>query len=509
MLRVRQIIDNFDYCQLVRDGVIPNIFKEKVKQGNHPSAFSSSKLYSASGIYMEILTFKMLKDLGYITSTRINDIVNDLSGYESAELLEAIAIINSENYEKCLNALKIYVNDLCNVNATKDVKLTLTMKEFYKHLSQIFRKQDNIKYEQKYSYESVIGHPDLVTKDAVYDIKTSSRFEKMRKETCLQILSYVAIMRVNGYVINKCGVMLPLQAKTLIENISKWDSSRFLTILVGIADDKIGRRFEFDIPRYLLTAGCHIPKNGTILSSLKQFYSNHAYTIPCQIFLASPQRQQPIDISDSEIRETKEYVISNDISFYIHAPYYLNLCKPRNERSIEEKGSWVIKRIKKELDLGVKMAARGVVVHTGKSLKIENAEHIMRNSIRLALRSATRECPLLIETPAGEGSELCYQIEDFIYLFSRLKTRENFGICVDTCHVFVAGYDPYDYIMKLTASIPVEKLRLIHFNGSKKAKGSRVDRHYPVFMGGGEIPMSSLMRVMYWANEKNVPLVTE
>jgi deoxyribonuclease-4 len=89
----------------------------------------------------------------------------------------------------------------------------------------------------------------------------------------------------------------------------------------------------------------------------------------------------------------------------------------------------------------------------------------------------------LLETPAGAGTELLTKIEDFINFVKKIN-HPNFGICMDTCHVFASGYDPYNYLCKLIENdlIPI----LIHFNDSKMELASRKDRHE--FIGKGKIP---------------------
>jgi len=115
---------------------------------------------------------------------------------------------------------------------------------------------------------------------------------------------------------------------------------------------------------------------------------------------------------------------------------------------------------------------------------------------------------LLLETSAGEGTDICTEIQDlgeFFYRFTP-EERNHLGVCVDTCHVFSAGYDPLQYLIHWETHCPV-RIGLIHFNDSKGIRGCCRDRHERP--GFGHIGLRRLCDVARWANQRNIPMVRE
>ena len=155
------------------------------------------------------------------------------------------------------------------------------------------------------------------------------------------------------------------------------------------------------------------------------------------------------------------------------------------------------------------IGARGVVVHVGKSLSAPAAEAAasMRVNIAIAAAAATAECPLLLETPAGQGTETLTGIEEFFATVSSLGADlagGTFGICVDTCHVYAAGHDPVEYVRR---AIDSGLLRLVHFNDSATICGSCVDRH--AFIGRGHIGAAVLHEVAEECRAAHIDMVVE
>jgi deoxyribonuclease IV len=116
---------------------------------------------------------------------------------------------------------------------------------------------------------------------------------------------------------------------------------------------------------------------------------------------------------------------------------------------------------------------------------------------------------LLLETPAGQGTEVLTRMKDMISFYNRFTKEEKkkFKICIDTCHVFAAGEDPLDYIRDWCEIMGTKALALIHFNDSKDAKGSCKDRHARI--GSGKIGLNRLTSVMKYAVDNNIDLVVE
>lgn len=251
-------------------------------------------------------------------------------------------------------------------------------------------------------------------------------------------------------------------------------------------------------------SGCNLIK--TLISFYEQKeliekFKENRYKMPTQYFSGNPKSFAITQYKNTEV--CLEYITKHNIRAYFHAPYIINLARVSSEIEMP------LKRLAYELELGPKLGFKGVVVHVGKSLKIpkETALKNMRNNIVSMLEHASEGCPLLIETPAGQGTELLTNIDDFANFYNEFteEQRKKLGVCVDTCHVFSAGYDPYDYLNKLTeCGITVN---LLHYNDSKECFGSRKDRHEVI--GCGKIPIETLAKCSQKAINENISIVTE
>jgi sugar phosphate isomerase/epimerase len=138
----------------------------------------------------------------------------------------------------------------------------------------------------------------------------------------------------------------------------------------------------------------------------------------------------------------------------------------------------------------------------------------MEANIWSILVNTTSECPLLIETPAREGTEQLNdpeQLSEFVMRFHKdcpLGTRDQMqkriGICVDTCHVFAAGHQPMEYINSIRDT---NLIRLIHYNDSLFPLNSNRDRH--ATPGTGEISWGQMSAVIIHAVNYNIPMIVE
>ena len=153
------------------------------------------------------------------------------------------------------------------------------------------------------------------------------------------------------------------------------------------------------------------------------------------------------------------------------------------------------------------MGASGVVVHVGKSATTGADAGLanQRRNLQLAASYATAECPLLLETPAGQGTETLRSWEEFFGLLLEINDPR-LRACVDTCHVFACGHDPVVYVQRALAECP-GMVKLIHYNDSEGVRGSCVDRH--ALVGGGHIGMKPMGAIAEAAWAANVPCVIE
>jgi endonuclease IV len=246
--------------------------------------------------------------------------------------------------------------------------------------------------------------------------------------------------------------------------------------------------------------GAHVQKQRTLPATIRTIVVNGMEAVPVQIFLSGRLSLMPRNdlFSEGELSATRELIDASNVRLFIHAPYTVNLA----DGGIALEAN--VQCLQKQLEVGSAIGAKGVVVHVGKhchrSLPGEAREQ-MRRTIEEIVRPGYA-CPLLLETPAGQGTELLTTPEDFMGFCRDLSL----GMCIDTCHVFACGACPMQYLDSVLATCP-ELLKLIHFNDSMARRGSRTDRH--AFVGTGEIGLERLIEVAHRASEYRIPMLTE
>lgn len=244
--------------------------------------------------------------------------------------------------------------------------------------------------------------------------------------------------------------------------------------------------------------GSHMGKKPKLLTTAQSLPKDR----PSQIFLGGPQSSN-LNANDADMIACAAYVKQHSLNIFVHSQYIINLAT-RNETD-----NWHLDLLKKNLVIANKASLKGVVVHVGKSVKLAKSIAVenMRLNILDCLEAATEECPLLLETPAGQGTELLVKPEDFITFIKGFGEDPRIKVCLDTCHVFAAGCDPMLYITKLEEHGLLSKLVLVHFNDSKECCGSCKDRHE--IPGLGHIGIDTLTAVAAKCSEQGIPMVVE
>lgn len=246
-----------------------------------------------------------------------------------------------------------------------------------------------------------------------------------------------------------------------------------------------------------LRIGHHAHKQRSLLLTVQ----SEPYYWPMQFFL-NGNTKAAVSAQPADIEETRLFLEKNPREVFIHAPYCLNLCKPPGTE-----GDYFTRCLRDALDIAVKAGFHGVVVHTGK-LVVGSANKLeyMKENILAVLDAATETCPLLIETPAKQGTEQLNSPEELGTFLADIDDPR-LGMCIDTCHVFSAGYDPMDYWRTLVSLECLKYVRLIHYNDSATVKGGCRDRH--AHIGTGHIPLVSLLEFAAYAINSGIPLVRE
>lgn len=197
-------------------------------------------------------------------------------------------------------------------------------------------------------------------------------------------------------------------------------------------------------------------------------------------------------------------------SVVAHASYLINIGSPDEQTRAKSIEALLI-----ELERCSMLSIPYLVVHPGSHVKTDQI--LCLNSIAQSLNKVfeqySGDTMILLETMSGQGSTMCYALEQLSWILEHVVDKKRIGVCVDTCHIFAAGYDistkqgygafwqQYDEILGLNT------LRLIHVNDSKKPCGSRVDRHEHI--GQGAIGILAFTLLMNDPKFFDVPKILE
>lgn len=271
--------------------------------------------------------------------------------------------------------------------------------------------------------------------------------------------------------------------------------------------------------------GAHLScsaKNG-IISAIDEI--NNVGGNMIQIFISNPMSTKyAIDtkkFSQNNCNLIKQKLIETNSKIVIHLPYVINLAKPLDP-NIED--SYWISIICKQLIVSDSINSLGCVVHVGKHLALTPTEGTdnMYDALKYIIefiKSNNLNTFIILETGAGQGSELLTtknnSLEEFANFYNRFSDddKEHIRICVDTCHIFAAGYDITnidqvdEFFDDFNSSINLKYMALIHLNDSKKICGSCVDRHEN--LGFGKIGITGLTHFIKHALNHNIPLILE
>ncbi len=217
-----------------------------------------------------------------------------------------------------------------------------------------------------------------------------------------------------------------------------------------------------------------------------------------QIFTKQPNRWAEHSVSAAEAAAFRDALAKSAVKFTnAHDSYLINLASP--DAALRAKS---VESFCAELRRCRALGLDALVSHPGNFMD-DRVAGIVRNAdaITESLETEPGETRLLMELTAGQGTVIGSTFEEMAQLLGQIpaKLRKRVGVCLDTCHVFAAGYDLVnDYAgvwSRFDAVLGIDRLGLIHLNDSKGALGSKKDRHE--LLGDGELgkaPFRAIMR---------------
>lgn len=251
-----------------------------------------------------------------------------------------------------------------------------------------------------------------------------------------------------------------------------------------------------------------IPHPGYLLQSAKTAVADDGNTF--MIYSDDPTYIEPDQDNPADIKALANYAKEHDLdakTFVAHAPFVINIANPVNERTWH----FSVNILEKQLSFCNRIGIPILVVHTGSHVEGTIQQGLDRVVRALDIVSEKKyPVKLALEIMSGKGTEIGTNFEQFKYIFDRVKTTKNLGICLDTCHLNDAGYDVgnWEGIKKeISKTIGLDKVFAIHLNDSQSGRGSHKDRHANI--GYGTIGFLSISDVAWDETFKNVPKVLE
>ncbi len=257
--------------------------------------------------------------------------------------------------------------------------------------------------------------------------------------------------------------------------------------------------------------GAHTSASGGVYNAVK-----NAEAIGAKAFalFTKNQRQWKAKPLDAETIDTfKRMLEESGIApkhVLPHDSYLINLGHPEEEKRQKSFDAFV-----DEVERCMQLGLDRLNFHPGSHLKKIGEEqcmdYIAGNMNRTLER--TEGVTLVLENTAGQGSNLGWKFEHLAYIIDRVEDKSRVGVCIDTCHMFTAGYDirtreAYDASMaEFDRLVGFEYLRGMHLNDSKPDLGSHVDRHESI--GKGKIGLDAFRFIMNDPRMDDIPLILE
>ena len=228
--------------------------------------------------------------------------------------------------------------------------------------------------------------------------------------------------------------------------------------------------------------GAHESTSGGLHEAFPRALADGAETV--QIFTKSNRMWRAKEIAQDDAATFRRAAKNAGLSPTVHASYLINLgCGPSDLR---EKS---IAAFVDELQRCDLIGAPYLVVHPGSCPDTERGLKAIAEALDRAFTAHKGKCVVLLETAAGQGSALGRTFEELRGILDRVRSPERVAVCLDTCHVFAAGYDlstdrGYDETFNAFDQVlGIGLLKAFHLNDSMKPLGCRVDRHEHVCKG--------------------------
>jgi deoxyribonuclease IV len=259
-----------------------------------------------------------------------------------------------------------------------------------------------------------------------------------------------------------------------------------------------------------LLLGAHTSAAGGAYKAILEGHSIGATTV--QLFTANQKQWKGKALTESAIENYETALAETHLSHIMsHAGYLINLGSPKEEVLTKSRQGF-----RDEIERCLALGITYLNFHPGAALDSDREEcmdRIIESLLMVEDLMEGEELRLLFETTAGQGSTIGWQFEELAYLMGGTKKRLPMGVCIDTCHIFAAGYDIRtpkawkETLDQFDETIGLEHLYAFHLNDSIHGLGSRKDRH--AALGEGEIGIECFKFLMTHPKTKKLPKYLE
>ena len=257
--------------------------------------------------------------------------------------------------------------------------------------------------------------------------------------------------------------------------------------------------------------GCHVSISGAISNSVDNAVERECTAF--QIFTRNPRGWHAKPITDGEAETFRTKLDSSGIergATCAHMPYLPNL-SGSNEEPYRKSVRTLVDEVERCGLLGLPY----LVTHLGSHLGAGEEAGIRRlvSAYEEAATTVDNDVTILLENTAGQKNSVGYDFAQLSEILSQLEPAGRFGVCLDTCHAFVSGYDlrtreaAAGTMEEFDRAIGYDRLKVLHLNDAKGPLGCNLDRHYHI--GLGSIGEEGLGEVVRTANRIDVPIILE
>ncbi len=256
----------------------------------------------------------------------------------------------------------------------------------------------------------------------------------------------------------------------------------------------------------MLNIGCHLSSSKGFKNMGEEALKINANTF--QFFTRNPRGSKAKEIDTDDVKSLINIMNENNFSKILaHAPYTLNACSA--DEKVREFAFITMEDDLKRMEYlpnNLYNFHPGSHVGQGSEKGIELIANML-NSLLKEEQTTT----VLLETMAGKGTEVGRSFEEIQSIIERVNLSHKVGVCLDTCHVYDAGYDIVNdidgVINEFDKIIGIDKLKAIHLNDSKNPFESHKDRHEKI--GEGYIGIEAITRIINHPKLKHLPFFLE